>query len=114
MVMLLTETLIMAGIPLVIFIVHHIWPEKVEKREPLLYAILVPWAMYTFLGTQIVVGKNMSFIIFSVCITGALASVLVLIDKKYPELAQKYDKYFRAGAMIVAAVAVIAGGRLFG
>ena len=110
---IVTDLLIMVGLPIVLFIVHCLWPEAVERRKNLVITILAAWFIYTFFGSRFLHGENYRFIIFSASVVGALATAMFLIIKNFPDHARNYDKCFRIGFAVAAAAAVLAGGRFF-
>ena len=106
---IITDLLIMIGIPVVLFIAHHLFPEAVENRKPMILMVLAAWFVYTFVGSRIVAGESTLMILYSALIVAVLAAVMVLVLKKFPEHAHRYNSWFRFGFMAAAAAAMVAG-----
>ncbi len=111
---IITDLVIMIGLPVALFIVHRLWKETVESRKTLILSILGVWFAYTFFGSQLVHGGETSFVIFSACVVGALTAVMFLIVKNYPDQVRQHDTAFCLGFAATAAAAAFVGWRLFG
>ena len=113
---MISDLLIMIGLPVLLFIAHRLWPEAVESRKPLILAVLGVWFIYTFFGSRLLHGggENIRFVVFSACVIGAAGAVMFLVIKKFPDQVKKYDTAFRMGFAAIAAVAALVGWRLLG
>lgn len=113
---IVTNLAVMVGLPVVLFIVHRLWPEAVESRKTVMLSILALWFLYTFFGSRLIQsgGENIRFVIFSACVVGALGAIMFLIIKNFPGQVRRYDTEFRMGFAATAAAAALAGWRLFG
>ena len=115
---MISDLLIMIGLPVLLFIAHRLWPEAVESRKPLILAVLGTWFVYTFFGSRLLHGggensENIRFVVFSACVIGAAGAVMFLVIKKFPDQVKKHDTAFRMGFAAIAAVAALVGWRLF-
>ena len=113
---IISDLLIMIGLPVALFVLHRLFPEAVERRKNLMLAILSGWFLYTFLGSRLIHsgGENIRFVVFSACIIGAAGAAMFLIIKNYPEQVRRHDTAFRIGFMATAAAAALVGWRVFG
>ena len=111
---MISELLVMVGLPVLLFIVHRFWPEAVEGRKTLILAILGVWFIYTFFGSRLIRGGATNLVIFSACIVGALGAIMFLIIKNYPDQVRRHDTAFLIVFAATAAAAALAGWRLFG
>ena len=111
---IISDLVIMVGLPVLLFIVHRLWPEAVESRKILILSILGAWFIYTFFVSRLIHGGATKFIIFSACVVGALAAVMFLVIKNYPDQVRQHDTAFRIGFAATAAAAGVVGWRLLG
>jgi len=106
---IVADLAIMIGLPVALWTLHRLWPSAVENRKPLMLSILAGWFCYTFFGSRLMRGESMLMVGYSALIMAVLAAGMVLVVKKFPEQARKYDRYFRIGFMAAAAAAMLAG-----
>ena len=112
---IISDLVIMVGLPVLLFIVHRLWPEAVESRKILILSILGAWFIYTFFGSRLIHGgENIRFVVFSACIIGAAGAAMFLIIKNFPDQVRQHDTAFRLGFAATAAAAAVVGWRLFG
>lgn len=111
---MISDLLIMIGLPVLLFIVHRIWPEAVEGRKNIILAVLSVWFAYTFFGSRLLHGGATRFVVFSACIIGAAGAAMFLIIKNFPDQVREHDTAFRLGFATTAAVAGVVGWRFFG
>ena len=111
---IVADLAVMIGLPVLLFIVHRLWPEAMESRKPFVLAILGVWFSYTFFGSRLLHGGATNLVIFSACVVGALGAIMFLIIKNYPDQVRKHDTAFRIGFMATAAAAALVGWRVFG
>ena len=111
-----SDLLIMVGLPVLLFVLHRLFPEAVERRKNLMLAILSGWFLYTFLGSRLIHsdGENIRFVVFSACVISAAGAVMFLVIKNYPEQVRRHDTAFRIGFAATAAAAALVGWRVFG
>ena len=112
---IVTDLAVMIGLPVVLFILHRLWPEAVEQQKNGILAVLGVWFIYTFFGSRLIHsgGENIRFVVFSACVIGAAGAVMFLVIKKFPDQVKKHDTAFRMGFAAIAAVAALVGWRLF-
>ena len=112
---IVADLAVMVGLPVVLFVLHRLWPEAVEGRKNVILAVLSVWFLYTFFGSRLIHsgGENIRFVVFSACIIGAAGAVMFLVIKKFPDQVKKHDTAFRMGFAAIAAVAALVGWRLF-
>lgn len=106
------DLLIMIGFPVILFVLHRLFPEALENRKSLILTVLAAWFAYTFVGSRLVAGESMIIVAYSGLIVAVLASIMVLVLKYLPDQAQRYNQQFRFGFMAAAAAAMIVGWRL--
>lgn len=106
---MLIDLAIMIGLPVVLFIVHRLWREAVERQKNGILLGLLTWFAYTFFGSQIVRGEPMIMVVYSAVIVAVLAAGMVVILKQFPDQAAKYSQQIRFGFMAAAAAAMIVG-----
>ena len=111
---IISDLLIMIGLPVALFVLHRLFPEAVERRKNLILSILSIWFLYTFLGSRLVHGGATKFVIFSALVVAALGSIMFLVIKNYPEQVRRHDTAFRIGFAATAAAAALVGWRVFG
>ena len=111
---IISDLLIMIGLPVALFVLHRLWPEAVESRKTLRLSVLAVWFLYTFFGSRLLHGGASRFVIFSGLVVAALGAVMFLVIKKFPDQVRRHDAAFRVGFAATAAVAALAGWRLFG
>ena len=111
---IITDLLVMVGLPVALFIVHRLFPETVESRKTLILAVLGVWFAYTFFGSRLLHGGATNLVIFSACVVGALGAIMFLIIKNYPDQVRRHDTSFRIGFAATAAAVALVGWRVFG
>ena len=111
---IITDLLVMVGLPVLLFIVHRLWPEAVESRKPLILAVLGAWFLYTFFGSRLLHGGATKLVIFSAIVVAALGSIMFLVIKNFPDHVRRHDTSFRIGFAATAAAAALVGWRVFG
>ena len=107
-----TDLVVMVGLPVLLFIIHRLWPEAVESRKTLILSILGAWFIYTFFGSRLLHGGATRFVFFSAIIVAALGAVMFLIIKNFPEQVRRHDTAFRIGFAATAAAAALVGWRV--
>ena len=111
---IISDLLIMIGLPVTLFVLHRLFPEAVERRKNLILSILSIWFLYTFFGSRLLHGGETQFVLFSALVVAALGAIMFLIVKNFPDQVRRHDAAFRVGFAATAAVAALAGWRLFG
>ena len=113
---IVTDLAVMVGLPVLLFIVHRLWPEAVERQKNVILAVLSVWFLYTFFGSRLIHsgGENIRFVVFSACVISAAGAVMFLVIKNYPEQVRRHDTAFRIGFAATAAAAALVGWRVFG
>ena len=111
---IVTDLAVMVGLPVLLFIVHRLWPEAVERQKNVILAVLSVWFLYTFFLSRLVHGGATNLVIFSACVVGALGAIMFLIIKNFPDQVRRHDTSFRIGFAATAAAAALAGWRFFG
>ena len=106
---IIADLLIMIGLPVVLFVLHRLWPSQVGRQKNMILGALFAWFIYTFFGSRIVAGESMLMVGYSLLIVAVLAAVMVVILKQFPDQAAKYSQQIRFGFMAAAAAAMIAG-----
>ena len=111
---IISDLLIMIGLPVALFVLHRLWPEAVESRKTLILSVLAVWFLYTFFGSRLLHGGATKFVIFSAFVVAVLGAVMFLVIKNYPDQVRRHDAAFRVGFASTAAAAGVVGWRLFG
>ena len=111
---IVTDLAVMVGLPVLLFIVHRLWPEAVERQKNVILAVLGAWFLYTFFGSQLVHGGATKFVIFSALVVVTLGAAMFLVIKNYPDQVRRHDTAFRLGFAATAAAAALVGWRVFG
>lgn len=106
---MLIDLAVMIGLPVILFVLHRLWPSQVGRQKNMMLGVLFAWFLYTFFGSRIVRGESITMIAYSALIVAVLAAIMALVVKKFPEQARKYDQYFRIGFMAAAVAAMIVG-----
>ena len=108
-----SDLLIMVGLPVLLFVLHRLFPEAVEGRKTLILSILSIWFLYTFFGSRLIHGGATQFVLFSALVVAALGALMFLVIKNYPDQVRRHDTAFRIGFAATAAAAALVGWRLF-
>lgn len=111
---IISDLLIMIGLPVTLFVLHRLFPEAVERRKNLILSILSIWFLYTFFGSRLLHGGETQFVLFSALVVAALGAIMFLIVKNFPDQVRQHDTAFRLGFAATAAAAGVVGWRLFG
>ena len=111
---IISDLLVMVGLPVSLFIAHRLWPEAVEGRKNVILAVLSVWFLYTFFLSRLVHGGATKFVIFSALVVVALGAAMFLVIKNFPDQVRRHDTSFRIGFAATAAAASLAGWRFFG
>ena len=110
---IISDLLIMIGLPVALFVLHRLFPEAVERRKNLILSILSIWFLYTFFGSRLIHGGATQFVLFSALVVAALGALMFLVIKNYPDQVRRHDTAFRIGFAATAAAAALVGWRLF-
>ena len=111
---IISDLLIMIGLPVTLFVLHRLFPEAVERRKNLILSILSIWFLYTFFGSRLLHGGETQFVLFSALVVAALGAIMFLVVKNFPDQVRRHDTALRIGFAAIAAVAALVGWRLFG
>ena len=111
---IISDLLVMVGLPVTLFIAHRLWPSAVEGRKTLILSILGVWFSYTFFGSRLLHGGETQFVLFSALVVAALGAIMFLVVKNFPDQVRRHDTALRIGFAAIAAVAALVGWRLFG
>lgn len=106
---IIADLLIMIGLPIVLFVMHRLWPQLIARQKNGILAILAAWFSYTFFGSRIGAGESITMVAYSALIVAVMVVIMVLVLKYLPDQARKYNSYFRFGFMAAAAVAMVTG-----
>ena len=82
---IISDLLIMIGLPVALFVLHRLFPEAVERRKNLILSILSIWFLYTFFGSRLIHGGATQFVLFSALVVAALGALMFLVIKNYPD-----------------------------